>query len=263
MTNCISWGNSSTQFDDIYNSGSTLTISYCNIQGGQSDIYNDNNLSITNWGIGNIDVDPMFVDPDNGDFHLKSQGWRWDIHKYRSCDFTGENIVNYADFKEFARSWQTAGQDILADIDKDEFVGLEDLRLFGHQYLTDGSKTGGWTRDDVTSRCIDAGNPGSPLADELLSIPGYPDNPYGENLRINMGAYGGTAEASMQPYGWALTGDINNDGTANLQDFAIQASLWSQTDEQLPADLDRNGTVGITDLAKLASDWLKETTWTQ
>jgi len=46
-----------------------------------------------------------------------------------------------------------------------------------------------WTEDLVTSPCIDAGDPGSPGGDE--------PEPNGD--RINMGAYGGTAEASKSP----------------------------------------------------------------
>ena len=44
-----------------------------------------------------------------------------------------------------------------------------------------------WVRDDVTSPCIDAGDPNANVADEVW--------PHGG--RINMGAYGGTAQASM------------------------------------------------------------------
>jgi len=113
-----------------------------------------------------------------------------------------------------------------------------------------------WTWDEITSACIDAGNPGSPLGDELLSIPGYPDNPYGENIRINMGSYGGTAEASMPPYGWALLGDLTNDGTVNVEDCAGQAADWLETAEQQPGDLNRDGIVNINDFAMLAKGWL-------
>ena len=48
----IIWGNYGY---DIYGSG--FNISYSNIQGGYD-------------GTGNIDSDPAFVEPDNGDFHL-------------------------------------------------------------------------------------------------------------------------------------------------------------------------------------------------
>jgi len=44
-----------------------------------------------------------------------------------------------------------------------------------------------WVIDDVISPCIDAGDPNSPIGHELFPNGG----------RINMGAFGGTAEASM------------------------------------------------------------------
>ncbi|MBN2130693.1 MAG: hypothetical protein JW741_14415 [Sedimentisphaerales bacterium] len=48
-----------------------------------------------------------------------------------------------------------------------------------------------WVKDDVTSPCIDAGDPGSAVAFE----------PYPNGGLVNMGAYGGTAEASKSPSG--------------------------------------------------------------
>jgi predicted outer membrane repeat protein len=86
-----------------------------------------------------------------------------------------------------------------------------------------------WTHDDVTSPCIDAGNPGSPLFDEPLSIDGDISNRWGQNVRINMGAYGGTSEASIAPPGFRLLADINNDGIVNLKDYAIQAQSVAST----------------------------------
>ncbi len=73
------------------------------------------------------------------------------------------------------------------------------LRSEGWHWNTEGKS---WTYDYVTSPCIDAGSPDSPLGDEPLSIPRDPDNEYGVNLRINMGAFGGTRQASMPPLGW-------------------------------------------------------------
>jgi hypothetical protein len=46
-----------------------------------------------------------------------------------------------------------------------------------------------WVTDDVTSPCIDAGDPEMPVGDE----------PEPNGGRINMGAYGGTSEASLSP----------------------------------------------------------------
>jgi len=207
VTNCIFWHNTSgesagqelyTEYYDGY--AASITVSFSSIEGGLDGIFVDTQ-SMLNFGPGNIAQDPCFVDPANGDYHLKSLGWRWD-----------------SVYEE-------------------------------------------WTFDRETSRCIDAGNPGSPLLDEPLTVPGDPNNDYGQNLRINMGVYGGTAEASMPPLGWALLADVNNDGIADFRDFAYAGMDWQLTAPQQPCDLDRNNAVGPTDLDLFADDWLRETTW--
>jgi parallel beta-helix repeat protein len=110
LTNCILWGNTP---DEIFVFSDTPVITYSDVQGG--------------WdGEGNIDADPLFAEPDNGDYHLKSQAGRWDAN----------------------------------------------------------SQT--WIIDEVTSPCIDAGDPSIPIGLEPLPNGGI----------INMGAYGGTVEAS-------------------------------------------------------------------
>ncbi len=54
-----------------------------------------------------------------------------------------------------------------------------------------------WVIDAVTSPCIDAGNPDRPLGDEPVSTSLDPTNAWTINRHIDMGCYGGTAEASM------------------------------------------------------------------
>jgi hypothetical protein len=121
-----------------------------------------------------------------------------------------------------------------------------------------------WTYDYVTSRCIDAANPGAPLLDEVMTVlPDDPDNEWGENIRRNMGTYGGTAGASMPPYGWALLADLTNDGIVNLADFAWQALDWQENESQRPGDLNRDGLVNIIDAAMLANEWLELAGWAQ
>jgi len=57
ILNCIIWDNQGTSPSEIY--PTTLsTVSYCNVKGGYS-------------GDGNINLDPLFVDPDANDYHLQ------------------------------------------------------------------------------------------------------------------------------------------------------------------------------------------------
>jgi len=79
----------------------------------------------------------------------------------------------------------------------------------------------GWTRDDVTSPCIDSGDPNSPIGHEPFPNGGF----------INIGAYGGTAEASKSYFGGPvcetiLAGDINGDCKVDFKDFQIMALHW-------------------------------------
>jgi hypothetical protein len=55
-----------------------------------------------------------------------------------------------------------------------------------------------WVSDNVTSPCIDAGDPASALLNEPLTSP-IDSTGAVVNTRIDMGAYGGTVEASLAP----------------------------------------------------------------
>jgi len=115
---------------------------------------------------------------------------------------------------------------------------------------TAGGGLGDWVIDLVTSPCIDMGNPDSPLADEPCDV---------NNLRINMGAYGGTSQASKTPPGWEKDADLNNDGFVNLLDFAIMAADWLKSQAGLPGDVNGDGTVDSADLEIMADQWLRLT----
>jgi len=59
ITNSIFWANNAPLWPEIFNYSGSSAITYSDIQGG--------------WpGVGNIDTDPLFCDPDSGDFHLMS-----------------------------------------------------------------------------------------------------------------------------------------------------------------------------------------------
>ncbi len=71
IINSILWDNSPDEvyFSSNYDSNSVI-ISYSDVQGGQIGIVTNNNGTV-NWLIGNIDADPLFVDPVNDDFQLR------------------------------------------------------------------------------------------------------------------------------------------------------------------------------------------------
>jgi hypothetical protein len=199
LANCIMWGNIAATAPEIYNYWSTPTVSYSDIAGGYD-------------GTGNINADPCFADPGqwtdpcgtpgdanddvwlNGDYHLKSQGGRWDPNSQS------------------------------------------------------------WVVDAVTSLCIDKGDPASDIADE----------PYPNGGKMNMGAYGGTAEASKSSVitCWEAlecagqnSGDATCDGTVNLADlYALKAYFgkcapW--TDPECCADFNQDECVNLGDLFAL------------
>ncbi|MCK4311967.1 MAG: hypothetical protein KAW88_04455, partial [Candidatus Cloacimonetes bacterium] len=70
LIDCILWNDSPEEvyFDENF-SPNSITISYSDIQGGQAGIVTNNNGTV-NWLEGNINTDPLFADPQNGDFHL-------------------------------------------------------------------------------------------------------------------------------------------------------------------------------------------------
>ena len=184
VLNSVISGNSSPQgsalFAGEYPDGShpsTVTVSYCLLERGRSDIALDSHCILV-WGESNISGDPYFANPGDwdsngtpdslsddywidGDYHLKSQAGRWDPNSQS------------------------------------------------------------WVRDDVTSPCIDAGDPNSLVGDE----------PQPNGGRVNVGAYGGTAEASKSSFGGSacetqIPGDINGDCRVDAEDLAMLARNW-------------------------------------
>jgi predicted outer membrane repeat protein len=194
VKNCILWDNIANEGPEIALKsfeGSTF-VNYSCLLGGERDIYT--NSSDLVWGEGNIgedfiNDDPLFVDADNGDCHLKSEAGRW-------------NPVS--------ESWGT---------------------------------------DGVTSPCIDAGNPGCDLGDEPVDV---------NNVRINMGAYGGTNKASKTPVNWASLADLTNDHKVDFTDWEAFAAYWMDGGYCIPSDLDRNEAVNLLDINLFTNEWLWE-----
>ena len=140
IINCIFWANT----PDEIRCGVRPSITYTNAQGG--------------WpGEGNLDADPCFANPENSDYHLKSQAGRWDTNSQswvrddvnspcidagdRNSNWTAElwphgkriNMGIYGGTPEASMSLSDAGY--IADLDADGCIGYSDVMLFTNKWL--------------------------------------------------------------------------------------------------------------------------------
>ncbi|MEE9129753.1 MAG: right-handed parallel beta-helix repeat-containing protein [Phycisphaerales bacterium] len=72
LQNCIFWGNTAALGPQIALNGNQpadVTVTFSDVQGGEADVYVERGFTLT-WGPGNIDADPLFVDPENGNLRL-------------------------------------------------------------------------------------------------------------------------------------------------------------------------------------------------
>jgi hypothetical protein len=110
-----------------------------------------------------------------------------------------------------------------------------------------------WVQDRLTSPCVDGGDPNNPDWTEEFW-------PHGK--RINIGAYGGTNEASMSRSDVGNVADLNpgaNDISdwVDYRDMVLLTNVWlSNVNERpLAEDLNRDGIVDFTDFAILTNNW--------
>lgn len=95
-----------------------------------------------------------------------------------------------------------------------------------------------WVLDGSTSPCINAGDPASDFSKQPQP-----------SRRIEIGAYGNTAEASKGK--WILPGDTNGDSTVNILDLIIVRNLLSNDPligDNWQADVNEDGKINILDL---------------
>ena len=83
-----------------------------------------------------------------------------------------------------------------------------------------------WLFDVATSVAIDAGDPMDSLGEELERAPHDPEGQWGVNHAIDLGAYGGTSQASLAP----TDGEPPGTGAVDLRDYwpltAGDFNLW-------------------------------------
>ncbi len=115
-----------------------------------------------------------------------------------------------------------------------------------------------WVTDAVTSPCIDAGT--SYLVDDpkyrYSGLIDWRGELWPHGAKINMGAYGGTAQASMsRDREKGDVADVDYDGSVGLLDYARLAQWWRMERALLAEDLDRNGVVDFRDVLLMGQEW--------
>ncbi len=163
------------------------------------------------------------------------------VHIAHSMVDTASNIV----VGDGAVTWETESLDL-----EPCFARLGDWEMPGDYHLR--SEVGrwdpnsmSWTRDEVTSLGIDAGDAASDWSRELW--------PHGK--RINLGAYGGTPEASLSAADFGLAADLNQDAIVDARDLHMLAQQWLDEMPLLAQDFDRDGSVNQQDFARFAPAW--------
>ena len=193
LINCVIWDCprpitlSDSSNKEIVDRGSHITIRYSDIEGGRDGVSISGTHSTLTWQEGNMDVDPLFGNPNTRDYHLRSNAGRWDPERRT------------------------------------------------------------WFLDRLTSPCIDAGDPNSDWTAELW--------PHGK--RVNLGAFGGTPEASMSSSMMGTRADLNNDGVVDAKDLHVFTDQWLKVDALLSEDINRDGIVDLPDFALLVNDWFR------
>ncbi len=248
VKNSILWANEAANGPQIalksyFGTTSSVSVSYSNVQGGEAVIYDPCDGLI--WGVGNIEADPCFAsfdandDPNLWDFHLQSAYGRWDENFYRA-DFNRDRIINLLDFAELAREWLKEGGNLPEDLNHNGKVDWADLQILTTYFLTTGYRDR-WVFDALTSPCVDAGDPN----------PDWAGEPWPNGKRINMGAYGGTNQASMN----GNPADFNIDGAVDFVDFADFSSKWLAEGSYIE-DLSNDGVAEFADVGIFVENWL-------
>lgn len=234
INGCIIWDNSGP---DIIHGPADIT--YSDVQGGYI-------------GLGNIDVDPHFKDPNNGIFHLKSKQWRWEqveqgighwvhdsvtsrcidagnsglwaMYESSPADYPRINMGAYSGTGK--ASMPPPNWSFRPDINNDGIVNFKDFAVIASDWLSETRGLPG-----------DMDSDGTIFVNDILWI-----------------AFYWLKTTTWYP---TLAGDFNRDGIVNFADFTHLAFAWKLANKRPAADFNGNQTVDTADLSFFAGSWLR------
>ena len=222
VINSILWGDGG---DEI---SGTLSVKYSDVQGGYI-------------GEGNINKDPLFIDPDIGDYRL-------DI-----CS----PAIDAGDPIEILTADYASGEYVLT-VDRVTAISAGDI-----VWITDGDNFEG---DDVVSTSTSMITVSNGFFYSYAVTDGtyiftatsdFNDEPAPNGMRINMGAYGGGSEATANLLCRAdIEGDDGDVDAMDLREFmAAYGSSTGAANFNHDADMNRDGTVNHNDLFLFAGEF--------
>ena len=242
VTNCILWDDSP---DEIFIGGSSdPSVTFSNVQGGFP-------------GIGNIDADPLFVDPDNGDLRLQPGS---------PCIDAGDNTAVPGDittdldgnprFLEIPETPDTGNGTLpIVDMGAFESLGGGCLAVTSQEVVchADGTTftvnieglnacTGGTTQVTFTAS-------GGAVGEQLCFT-----------ALVNDGGFCCTTEICVTIPDCTPDCDLNGDGIVGIVDYLSLFGAWGScsdcgTPQACPADFDGDCSVGILDMLVLLANW--------
>ncbi len=243
FVNCIFSGNSASSGGAVANSGISAgpVITNCTFFANSAEIFGGGIFNIS----GSEPVLTSCILWNNIDFNDVNDVNDVNEVNETSQVYGGEPVINFSCIQGWSGSlggFGNIGDDPL-------FAGPndDDFHLKSNAGRWDANSLS-WVSDDVNSPCIDAGDPNADWTAELW--------PNGK--RINMGAYGGTSQASLSASNVGNIADFNIDGIVNLADFSRLAELWLREGLLLNEDISRDGKINPADLELFIDNWLWE-----
>jgi len=181
VTNCILWGNTAPNGSQLsLQSGSSLSISYSDLQDSLPAIYNSGSSSIT-WGLGNIADNPL-LKTDN--YHIQGGS---------PCIDAGDPSLDYTGQTDIDGEARVVGQYV--DIGSDEVFVLV-------YYVDDDADGDPGPGDPGVSDPLENGSQLHPFDSIQEAIDATPDE---TTINVLDGTYTGSGNRNIDFYGKAIT----------------------------------------------------------
>jgi hypothetical protein len=272
LANCILWGNTATNGSQIFNSSSTPTVSFSDVQGGWA-------------GTGNINANPLFVNAAGGDLHLlpnspcinagdpnsdfglepEPDGGRIDMGAYGNTpEATSKYGLVLQSYNLVSRT--RVGRTVFDYVYKMTLNNNSNVAVSSvHVELLNAPDNVSIIDNNVTFAYIEAGR--SAISDDTFTLRvdrSIPIDPTIISWRASINWADGTSTQQIQTTSIPLeilVGDITGDKIVNLDDLVVLVNQWLQLPGSPSADIaplpTGDNIVNFLDFALLAQNWLK------